>query len=218
MSIESGPVPGYFPASGPGGYRTYPAEQPPTVSAVTRALEPADPFSAPSVTPVEAPLVAVPADQLYSPQCFAPQPYFATPPRPNVGLFRAVKLMFANTTNFSGRASRTEFWYAALAIVTAAVVGLFVLAWAVGGSPWFLRESAFPALLAIVALICAVALILPFASLTVRRLHDANHSGALWFLNFIPGVGSLILAAICTEAPSGLGGRFDDPSRWPQES
>lgn len=78
--------------------------------------------------------------------------------------------------SFAGRASRAEFWlftvaYYVLAIILCLLEGLFA-------------GSAFGTIWGILSLIVLVALLVPFVSVSVRRLHDLGLSGFwLWYLN-----------------------------------
>ena len=93
-----------------------------------------------------------------------------------------IKTITQNYANFSGRAQRAEYWYfmlfANIAIALAVVIDGLLAA-----------SGVFP----LCQLIFTFGLILPALGVQVRRLHDIGKSGALWFLNFIPCVGGLIL-------------------------
>jgi len=208
---------GYYPAP----YRRYPEPQPQPavaevrdVSDLSRALEPADPYApTPTITGFQP---QADAQVVLVNPAYAPFPPSAATPRPNVGLIDATKLMLVNGTNFTGRASRSEFWMGTLALVIGFflwVTGLVVLSehwyWMFG----WLESVDF---LALAGVAVGAALILPHAALTVRRLHDSGHSGALWFLNLLPGIGSLIVAGMCTEASNPAAGHYDDPRRLPK--
>ena len=148
-------------------------------------------------------------------------PYTAvydTNPRPSVSMVQAVKLWLKNWKNFSGRASRSEYWwvYLALAIVMTAlmivvmVVGLGIAA-ASGGS-----DSAIGLALALVSGLIGIvglATLVPSLSLGVRRLHDTNQSGWLYLVSFIPYVGSIILIVLMAQASNPAGARFDDAAQ-----
>jgi uncharacterized membrane protein YhaH (DUF805 family) len=148
-------------------------------------------------------------------------PYTAvydTNPRPSVSMVQAVKLWLKNWKNFSGRASRSEYWwvYLALAIVMTAlmivamVVGLGIAA-ASGGS-----DSAIGLALALVSGVIGIvglATLVPSLSLGVRRLHDTNQSGWLYLVSFIPYVGSIILIVLMAQASNPAGARFDDAAQ-----
>ena len=148
-------------------------------------------------------------------------PYTAvydTNPRPSVSMVQAVKLWLKNWKNFSGRASRSEYWwvYLALAIVMTAlmivamVVGLGIAA-ASGGS-----DSAIGLALVLVSGVIGIvglATLVPSLSLGVRRLHDTNQSGWLYLVSFIPYVGSIILIVLMAQASNPAGARFDDAAQ-----
>ncbi|RGE14263.1 DUF805 domain-containing protein, partial [Leucobacter sp. wl10] len=54
-----------------------------------------------------------------------------------------------------------------------------------------------------------LALLVPGIALIWRRLHDANFSGALWCLTFIPYVGGLILFVFILMPPRPAGRHYD---------
>ena len=148
-------------------------------------------------------------------------PYTAvydTNPRPSVSMVQAVKLWLKNWKNFSGRASRSEYWwlYLALAIVmtglmiVAMVVGLGVAA-ASGGS-----DSAIGLAIALVyglVGLIGLATVVPSLSLGIRRLHDTNQSGWMYLLTFIPSIGGIILLVLMAQASNPAGARFDDAAQ-----
>lgn len=82
------------------------------------------------------------------------------------------KEYWSNWSNFSGRASRSEYWYALLFYLAVAIPLGFIL-------PLFV--------------IWALINVIPFLALTVRRLHDSGKSGAFIILLFIPVVGLINL-------------------------
>ena len=85
-----------------------------------------------------------------------------------------------NYCNFSGRASRSQYWwYCLFTFILTAVIGI-VFCWS---------ENA----LNIVTGIVNLALLLPGLGLAVRRLHDIDKSGWWLLLAFIPLIGAIIL-------------------------
>ena len=81
----------------------------------------------------------------------------------------AIKSGFSNYANFSGRASRSEYWYFTLfSIIVNLGAGLIdqILG------------------IYIVAGLAGIALIVPGLSIAWRRLHDLDKSGAWWFIWF----------------------------------
>lgn len=102
---------------------------------------------------------------------------------------------------FSGRASRSEFWYFMLFLFLL-LVGLALLFFVLGGlgaiqsgNADALFSGAF-AIIAVAAGLIWLATVLPTISVFVRRFHDINLSG-WWYLGciiggFIPYIGFLI--------------------------
>lgn len=82
--------------------------------------------------------------------------------------------------NFSGRASRSEFWFFILfLIIVEAIIDMI-----------------FPsskATLISVNTVIWMATLLPCISVTTRRLHDTNRSGWWQLINFIPLLGWIIM-------------------------
>jgi len=129
----------------------------------------------------------------------------------------AVSRFFGRYATFSGRASRSEYWWVALlqvllvAVVYGVMVAVAASAYEAIGttqSPVFV-VAVFtpPALLGLYAL----ATLVPSAALTVRRLHDANYSGWLALLALVPVVG-LCLVVLLAMPSDGAGARFDAAS------
>jgi uncharacterized membrane protein YhaH (DUF805 family) len=92
----------------------------------------------------------------------------------------AVTEAFRNIFTYNGRASKSAYWWFALADVIAVVV--FVILGAV------LKDIGL-----ILDVLGYIALILTGLSLMVRRLHDSDKSGFMIFLGLIPFVGGIIL-------------------------
>ena len=91
-----------------------------------------------------------------------------------------VRAIQQNYCNFSGRASRSEFWWFQLfGFILSTVIGI-VFCWS--------QDT-----MSIVNCIVGLALFLPSLGLTVRRLHDIDKSGWWIFIGLIPIVGWIIL-------------------------
>ena len=96
----------------------------------------------------------------------------------------AIKSGFRNMFKFTGRASRTEFWYFilfyAIVFYTLGIVLSFL-------TPFVMLKAKIPvtpqASLMIVGIIAFI-LIIPLVSITVRRLHDSERKGA-WVLAYL---------------------------------
>lgn len=92
----------------------------------------------------------------------------------------AVSVCLRKYATFSGRASRSEFWWFTLAIFIAALVGMMI------------HQAIY--------LIVMLGVLLPSWAVSWRRLHDVNHSGAWSLISFIPG-GFLLLLYWWAKAP-----------------
>ena len=116
---------------------------------------------------------------------------------------------------FTGRASRSEFWWWELialivgAILTVVYIPSLLAATTDGHG---LRINAGIVVVIGVGAIWGLATIVPSLALTWRRLHDANLSGLLWLLTFIPSVGGLIVLILTLLPSKPEGARFDAPT------
>jgi len=114
-------------------------------------------------------------------------------------LDRAIRTVFREKyATFSGRASRSEYWWTQLLLIAALLGTLLVLIIA-GVMIDTAAESAGLAIIAVVALVW-IAAIPPLIAVTVRRLHDRNMSG-WWCLLYLAGVVSyagLIVVIVMT--------------------
>ena len=81
----------------------------------------------------------------------------------------AIKSGFSNYTNFSGRASRSEYWYWFLFTVIVNLCASFI-------------DQILG--IYIVTSLAGIALIIPGLSMIWRRLHDIDKSGAWFFIGF----------------------------------
>ena len=82
---------------------------------------------------------------------------------------------------FSGRATRSEYWYFFLFYYFLT----FCLSFIVGFSQSDLA-------LAVIGLLC-LPILLPSLAVTVRRLHDTGRSGWWFFISFVPYIGGIAL-------------------------
>ena len=89
----------------------------------------------------------------------------------------AISAGFSNYVNFSGRASRSEFWFWILFGVILSIVGNVIDAFI--GIP-------------VISAVVALALLLPNISISIRRLHDIDRTG-WWFLLVLTIIGSILL-------------------------
>lgn len=130
-----------------------------------------------------------------------------------MGFLEAYKAYWKNYVNFSGRASVSEYWFAALwnililgvlyTIITIVSVFTFASVAAINDQASFI--GAIPLmLLSLVTTLYSLACIIPSLSLTIRRLHDSNKSGWMILLGLIPMVGGIILIVLmCLSSETG---------------
>jgi uncharacterized membrane protein YhaH (DUF805 family) len=131
-------------------------------------------------------------------------------PHYGIGFIPAVKRGFQKYATFSGRASRSEFWWWALAnviVVTVLYVLMFVLAFA-GRTPD--GEPGMGLIVPTVLLVVfALAVVIPTIAVTVRRLHDAGYTGWFYLFNVV-GLGVVTLV-LCAMETSPTAGRYGPP-------
>lgn len=94
---------------------------------------------------------------------------------------------------FDGRATRTEFWcfqlFGFLAeLVAIVLVGVLASA---GGDKDGVGVGG------VIALVVILALVIPYISVTIRRLHDTGRSGWWSLINLVPYIGFVIVFVLC---------------------
>ena len=110
-------------------------------------------------------------------------------------MINAYKNFFKGYVDFTGRSTRSEYWWIWLTNMIL-LVPFYSAYFKVLTNPR--NEAALMALggIAIIYMIFGLALILPMLALTVRRLRDAGFHWALIFIIFIPMVGPLALLVL----------------------
>ena len=94
---------------------------------------------------------------------------------------------------FEGRARRKEYWMFVLFNVLAQVAIGFVC-----GLVGLVEEAG------TIGSLYGLALLLPGIAVTVRRLHDTDHSGWWLFITMIPVIGAIIfLVFLCSDSKPG---------------
>ncbi len=128
------------------------------------------------VKTTEAEETAGPAKEAAAPVVENAQaPVYAAPAAADsgkVGFGEAIKLLFKNYANFTGRATKSEYWWAFLFL-------------------WLVNFVA--AYIPVVGSIISLALFIPNLSLNIRRLHDIGKSWAWILMGLIPFAGFIIL-------------------------
>ena len=117
-------------------------------------------------------------------------PAFSPRPQQMMGFMDALTTVFRTKyATFSGRASRSEYWWAYLGyFVIATVLQIFAL---VGGI--ILIDAGQLAILpTLIALVGIFALIIPTIAVSVRRMHDTGKSGWMLLILIIPCIGFIL--------------------------
>ena len=110
-------------------------------------------------------------------------------------MINAYKNFFKGYVDFTGRSTRSEYWWIWLTNMIL-LVPFYSAYFKALANPR--NETALMALggIAIIYMVFGLALMLPMLALTVRRLRDAGFHWALIFVIFIPMVGPLALLAL----------------------
>ena len=110
-------------------------------------------------------------------------------------MINAYKNFFKGYVDFTGRSTRSEYWWIWLTNMIL-LVPFYSAYFKALANPR--NETALMALggIAIIYMIFGLALMLPMLALTVRRLRDAGFHWALIFIIFIPMVGPLALLVL----------------------
>ena len=106
---------------------------------------------------------------------------------------QSIKSVFSKYATFTGRASRSEYWYFTLFNIITSTL-LFLLGIAIGAATG--GSDGVPGGLIvgyILYIIYGLGVLIPSLDVTVRRLHDTNNSGWLILLGLIPCVGGIVL-------------------------
>jgi uncharacterized membrane protein YhaH (DUF805 family) len=138
----------------------------------------------------------------------------------NATIGQAFVRFWRKYVTFSGRASRSEYWWWALisfvvsivlGIINRIIVGFPSVTYRPGESFTDLYKrslldglqgSVIPDIWALITLVGGLALI-------VRRLHDTNRSGWWYFISWVPLVGWIIMIVFMVLPPDPAGARFD---------
>ena len=132
------------------------------------------------------------------------------------GPVAAVKRFFKKYADFTGRASRSEYWW----VVLANTVIWFVLSIVgfLAGLPGSTTDydgtlEPGPGFIpfGFVLAVLLFGTIVPFLSLGARRLHDIDLSGWLQLINLVPYLGGFVLFILSLLGPKPAGARFDRP-------
>lgn len=110
-----------------------------------------------------------------------------------MGFIEAVKIGLSNYCTFSGRASRSEYWYMVLFSFLFQIV-----AYSLCGFVGYLYGDIVGLAWGIIIgnIVSTLFLFIPMLAVTIRRLHDTNHSGWWYFIGLILIVGWIWLLVL----------------------
>lgn len=118
-----------------------------------------------------------------------------------MGFFEAIASCFNKYVQFSGRASRSEYWYFQLFTSLCFFLVFLVAGVSMGAG----SESAAGGA---IILVLSLAFMLPSLSVLVRRLHDTDRSGWWYWISLVPLVGPIVLLVFLCLAPTPGPNRF----------
>lgn len=118
----------------------------------------------------------------------------------NLPFVKAFLKMIADLTDYKGRTSRADFWWAVLGVVILSVPVFLICSLLGGFGDWLYR-------------IFCILMFIPQLAMWVRRLHDVNMSG-LFMLLMLTGVGCIPLVVFaCLDGTQGDNKYGPDPRR-----
>lgn len=132
------------------------------------------------------------------------QSNFVPPSRPMMTIQESVKTCIRKYADFSGRATRAEFWWWVLATVLAS--------FALGSADGFVNTLAGPYAFSPLSSIFGLAVLLPDLAVTCRRLHDIGKSG--WWQLLWVALAVLALVPIVVGVLIGLSGLLAGDGDW----
>ena len=98
----------------------------------------------------------------------------------NVTFIEAVQLFYKNYTNFTGRATRAEYWYVVLYMVIVSIV------LAIFGKFGLFLSYAF-----------SLVNLVPEIAVGIRRMHDIGKCGWWLLITLIPVIGTIWFIILC---------------------
>jgi uncharacterized membrane protein YhaH (DUF805 family) len=118
---------------------------------------------------------------------------------PSIALIAAYLRMWKLYTNFRTRSTRGEYWKAYLGNAVVGIIFLIALI--------LLHNLVF----VVIYFLYSLALIVPSLAITIRRLHDTDHSGGWFFIGFVPLVGAIILLVFTLQRSTPGENRYGPP-------
>ncbi|HKU32174.1 DUF805 domain-containing protein [Arthrobacter sp. NyZ413] len=138
-------------------------------------------------------------------------PYYGAP------IGEAARRFFKKYATFTGRASRSEYWWWMLiSTVVSLVLNIIMSVAGSAGATVSDSGAVVPGPGAVIGVVLLViwglAVIVPSIALLVRRLHDVNFSGWMVLLGLVPVLGGLALFIFTILPSKPEGQRFDVPA------
>lgn len=100
----------------------------------------------------------------------------------------AISSFFTKYATFSGRARRSEFWYAVLfTTLVSTAISIIAPGSFIDANGFEIQQQS------MLSNLWSLATLIPSLSMTWRRLHDVSKSGNYFFFVFLPIVGWIIL-------------------------
>ena len=130
--------------------------------------------------------------------------------RPMMTIQESVKTCIRKYADFSGRATRAEYWWWVLATTVAG--------FAIGAIDGFINSVTGPYSFSPLSAIFGLAVLLPDLAVTARRLHDTGRSGwwqLVWFVVAVLGAIPLVIGVAATIISAMSGDSWwGHPSFW----
>jgi uncharacterized membrane protein YhaH (DUF805 family) len=127
------------------------------------------------------------------------------------GPLTAINSAMRNTFKFSGRASRSEFWWFMLFFYVTLIGLLFLVEW---GQDRYGDGSPLLVFLSIVLIVFFIWITIAHLSIQVRRLHDMNNSASWIFLMFVPLLSLALLIMSCRRGTIGPNNYGEEPEYY----
>jgi len=124
--------------------------------------------------------------------------------------FNFWETLFTKYAAFSGRASRKEYWLFTLCHLSIIFFGAFLTVLAVMNKETEIFGIIFMVFTGLFILVAFI----PFLALSIRRLHDSDHSGAWVLINFIPYIGDFIFLIFTLLDSTHGRNRYGEDPRW----
>ena len=125
----------------------------------------------------------------------------------------AVQRFFKKYATFTGRASRSEYWWWTLvSVLVSLVINIITGAGTAASTDMSTGAGGGGGTFGIIlAFLWFAAVIVPSIALSVRRLHDVNMSGWIILIGLVPFLGALALLVIMILPSNPAGQRYDQP-------